>query len=166
MLPNDSCSLPELAAAVNVWCREQRVQPVSGQASEDLSERTLRFYRTIGLLDAPLSGGGRGYGEKHFLQLVAVRLLQARGLPLRRIRELLQGRPIEELRQIQEQGLAELAQVEAFAPVWTPPTEPEAWRLLPLTPDFLLMARGSANPDAATLAAIRQLLQSRNPEPS
>ena len=33
-------------------------------------------------MDAPLAGGGRGYGEKHRLQLVGIRLLQAEGLPL------------------------------------------------------------------------------------
>jgi DNA-binding transcriptional MerR regulator len=158
MVPIESCSLPELASAVNAWCREQRISPSSGQAAEDLSERTLRFYRTIGLLDAPESGGGRGYREKHFLQLAAVRLLQARGLPLRRIRELLQNRSLQDLRQIQDQGLAVLAQVEPFVAVWPPPTEPESWRMIPITGDFLLLARGSSEPPAETIAKIRQLL--------
>ena len=38
------------------------------------------------------SGGGQGYSEKHRLQVIAVRLLQSQGVPLRRIRELLLGR--------------------------------------------------------------------------
>ena len=162
MAISEPCSLLELADAVNVWCRTQRVFPSSGQAAEDLSERTLRFYRTIGLLDAPESAGGRGYGEKPFMQLVAVRLLQARGLPLRRIRELLQSRSLPDLQRIQEQGLAEIAQaeMEISSSRWTPPAQPESWRMLPLTGDFVLLARGTSEPDASTLEAIRRLLQS------
>lgn len=157
-MPFESRSLLELASSVNGWCRDQGVVPASGQAAEDLSERTLRFYRTIGLLDGPATGGGRGYGEKHFLQLVAVRILQARGLPLRRIRELLQSRTMEELRRVQEQGLAELAQLAPPPAVWNAPPQPESWRMIPLNGDFLLLARGSSGPDEETLGKIRQLL--------
>jgi DNA-binding transcriptional MerR regulator len=156
----DSYTLPELAAEVNGWCRDQGVLPSSGQAAEDLSERTLRFYRTVGLLDAPDCGGGRGYGEKHFLQLVAVRLLQARGLPLRRIRELLQSRPLEDLRRIRAEGLAELTGEVGLPPRWSPPARPETWRMIPLNGDFFLMSRGAGDPDARVLAEIRKLLQS------
>lgn len=155
-----SYSLADLAIAVNGWCRDQGVLPSSGQAADDLSERTLRFYRTIGLLDAPDCGGGRGYGEKHFLQLVAVRLLQARGLPLRRIRELLQSRSLEDLQRIRTEGLAELTRPGDLRPGWTPPVRPETWRMIPLTDDLFLVSRGAGDPDARTIAAIRDFLQS------
>src|SRR5450755_629473 len=100
-------SIEELAKAVNDWCEEHGIVPASGQAGESVSERSIRYYRTAGLLDAPESGGGAGFSEKHFLQLVAIRILQSQGVPLSRIRELLFGRSIRELRTIQSRGLAE-----------------------------------------------------------
>ena len=44
-------SLRKLAEAVNEWCSEKGFVPVSGQAAENLSERSLRYYRTLGILD-------------------------------------------------------------------------------------------------------------------
>src|SRR6266446_558718 len=100
-------SLRELADAVNRWCRQHHVAPLSGQAGEEVTERNIRYYRAIGLVDAPESGAGQGFTEKHRLQLIAIRLLQANGLPLRKIRELLFGRSARELREIQTRGLRE-----------------------------------------------------------
>jgi DNA-binding transcriptional MerR regulator len=156
MAPSTTFSLAELAVAVNDWCRERSVLPANGQAAEDLSERSLRFYRTIGLLDSPDSGGGRGYGEKHLLQLIALRLLQGRGLPLRRIRELLQSRSLDELRRIRDEGLAEL---ETSSAAWAPPISPSTWQMIPLNQDFLLLSRNASLPPPETLTAIRRLLE-------
>jgi len=152
----ESYSIPDLAEAVNAWCREHGIAPSNGQAAEDLSERSLRYYRTIGLLDAPESGGGRGYGEKHLLQLIAVRLLQARGLPLRRIRELLQTRTVEDLRRIRAEGLAEWE--EAAGTPWPAPRVDESWRMIPVSPDYLLLSRKNQPLSPESLAAIRRIL--------
>jgi DNA-binding transcriptional MerR regulator len=51
-------------------------------------------------MSAPESGGGRGYGRRHLLQLKAIRVLQTQGLPLSRIQQLLFGRSDVELKQI------------------------------------------------------------------
>lgn len=136
-------SISELVQAVNEWCEEHGVSPVSGQAAERITERNVRFYRTVGLLDAPDSGGARGYGEKHRLQLVSVRLLQARGVPLRQIRELLHGRSLEELRRVESQGLRELKQIVAKSPVLPPalPIAGETWSVAPLDEHLLLLSR-------------------------
>jgi DNA-binding transcriptional MerR regulator len=82
---------------VNAWCHERGLRPANGQAARDLSARTLHYYRSSGLLDPPETGAGRGYGQRHFLQLAAIRILQAQGLPLSRIQQLLFGRSDEEL---------------------------------------------------------------------
>jgi DNA-binding transcriptional MerR regulator len=131
-------SVDELADQVNQWCHQHNVSPASGQAGERMTERNIRYYRTLGLLDPPQVGGGRGYGEKHLLQLKGVRLLQAQGLPLSRIRELLFGRTVEELRQIEERGLAEwgAARVTAFRP-----SPNESWGVTPLDDEFLIISR-------------------------
>ena len=133
----ESFSLEELSARINAWCGEHGVAPVSGQAGEVVSERNIRYYRTLGLIDAPAGGG---YGEKHLLQLTAVRLLQARGQPLRRIRELLHGRSVRELREIHRRGLSE-AQRTATSSRMTMPSGEELWRAIPLNEDFLLVSR-------------------------
>jgi DNA-binding transcriptional MerR regulator len=133
----ESFSLEELSARINTWCDEQGVAPASGQAGEAVSERNIRYYRTLGLIDAPEGGA---YGEKHLLQLTAVRLLQAQGLPLRRIRELLYGRSLAELREIRRRGLEE-AQRATMAVRVALPAQDELWRVIPLDEDFLLISR-------------------------
>jgi hypothetical protein len=147
----------ELVEAVNQWCDRHGIVPASNQAGERMTERNVRFYRTMGLVDAPESGGGRGYGEKHRLQLMAVRLLQSQGLPLRRIRELLPGRSIVDLRRIEKQGLAEIgsAVLPAFRLV-----PGEDWRMMPLDGEFLIISRHHRALPPELLEQIRNLLQS------
>src|SRR5215510_9004952 len=142
---NATHTVEQLAEAVNSWCLEHEVAPASGQAGERMTERNVRYYRTLGLVDPPLAGGGIGYGEKHRLQLIAIRLLQAQGLPLNRIRDLLLGRTLDALREIEKRGLAELekAAVTVFRP-----TSSESWMMTPLDEDFLLVSRrGRGIPD-------------------
>ena len=63
---------------------------------------------------------------------------QAQGLPLNRIRELLFGRTVEELRRIEKQGLDELKEswVTRFQP-----SSAEWWGVTPLDEEFLLISR-------------------------
>ncbi len=131
-------TVEQLAESVNAWCDRHDVAPASGQAGERMTERNVRYYRTLGLLDAPLAGGGTGYGAKHLLQLIAIRLLQAQGLPLNRIRDLLLGRTLDELKEIEKRGLAELenAEVTVFRP-----TSSENWTMTPLDEEFLIVSR-------------------------
>ena len=103
-------------AAANRWCRDQGIRPLSGQTSEELTVRTVRFYRVKGLIDAPLTAKG-GYRRKHFLQLCAIRILQARAQPLNRIQELLFGRSEEELEEIRRRGIEELPPKSAPLPL-------------------------------------------------
>ena len=150
-------SLSELAAAVNQWCAEARLEPANGQVGEAITERNIRFYRTTGLIDAPTSGGGRGYGERHLLQLTAIRILQAQGLPLRRIRELLFGRSLTELREIRTRGRAEARTAHAASPAFVPG---EAWQLVPVTPDLAVLHRPGLRLTAEKMRQIRWLLES------
>jgi DNA-binding transcriptional MerR regulator len=146
-------TVSELAEQVNGWCEEHGISPANGQAGEVVTERNIRFYRTTGLLDAP-EGGGHGFGEKHLLQLIAIRLLQAQGLPLRRIRELLYGRSLADLRQIQRRGLAERRRSSPGLVALSPPGGEEVWRVIPLDDDFSLISRRGSTLSAAQRAAI------------
>lgn len=151
-------SLEDLAGRVDEWCAGHGVVPAAGQAAEALSERTVRYYRTLGLMDGPEAAGG--YGEKHFLQLTAVRLLQARGLALRKIRELLHGRSTAELRELQRRALREQAAAAASAlPRPLPTAAEEMWRMIPLDPDFTLASRRGEPITEAQRAAILRVLR-------
>ena len=134
---SESITLEVLSERINTWCEEHGVAPANGQAGLVVSERNIRYYRTLGLVDAPEGGG---YGEKQLLQLTAVRLLQSQGLPLRRIRELLYGRSVLELREIRRRGLAE-AQSAMTAMRVALPMQDELWRVIPLDEDFMLVSR-------------------------
>ena len=135
---NDGFSAQQVADLVNQWCDEHSVFPANGQAGEQMTVRNIRYYRTLGLLDAPEIGGGQGFGEKHRLQLIAIRLLQAQGLPLSRIQQLLFGRSLEELKEIENRGLVELEEtrVAAFRP-----SGDESWNMMPLNDEFMLVSR-------------------------
>ena len=65
-------------------------------------ERTIRWYTTIGLLDRPIGSRGRTalYGERHVLQLVAIKRRQAAGRTLAEIQEELVGATDRTLRRI------------------------------------------------------------------
>jgi DNA-binding transcriptional MerR regulator len=149
-------TLTELAAAVNGWCADHGIVPANGQAADELNERNIRFYRTAGLVDGPDSGGGRGYGEKHRLQLTGIRLLQAEGLPLRRIRELIFGRSLDELREIERRGAADWRQRLATRAA-VPPAGAQ-WAAHELDAEFLLISRRGRQLPPETLTKIKQLL--------
>lgn len=148
-------SLQELAEAVNDWCSDKGFVPASGQAAENLSQRSLRYYRTLGLLDGPLKGEGT-YGERHFLQLAAIRALQSRGMPLRRIQELLYGRDDANLRELLSRAKREQQPVATM-----PPFSAETWNVIPLEGSFALIGRDGARPTADQVAAINRILQKK-----
>ena len=84
-MDQESFSVQELANRANQLCREKGIQPLSRQASAAVSVRNIRYYQSLGLIDAPFSRDGRGYSEIHLRQLTAIRALQAQGLPLAQI---------------------------------------------------------------------------------
>lgn len=57
--------------------------------------RLVRYYTTLGLLDRPAEMRGRTayYRDRHLLQLLAIKTLQARGLSLQAVQAQLAGQP-------------------------------------------------------------------------
>jgi DNA-binding transcriptional MerR regulator len=147
----------ELAESVNCWCEEHQVRPASGQAAEELTERTIRFYRTIGLIDPPLPTCPKTFAEKHKLQLIAIRLLQAKGVKLSRIRSLLYNQSESNLRELARRGADELAGDEWSSAAMV---EPERWTAAPVDRDFLLVSRRGEMLPPAVLEQIRAIVQS------
>src|SRR6266498_1190439 len=72
----------------------------SGRVRSVPDRRAIRWYTTIGLIDRPAQMRGRTalYGERHLLQLVAVKRLQAEGRTLAEIQAQLAGAPDGALR--------------------------------------------------------------------
>ena len=154
-------TIHELAEAVNVWCRNRALEPANGQTASELSARTLHYYRSSGLLDAPESGAGRGYGRRHLLQLKAIRVLQAQGLPLSRIQQLLFGRPDVELEQIAESA-GEIGPLTPNVPL----VSQEKWTTYPLNKQLFLVAREGARLSGTQLEAIRKICNPPHKESS
>ena len=95
--------LAELAAETLAVTRPAGPEGVPARANGRIrdvpNERLIRWYVTVGLVDSPLSRRGRvaRYGQRHLLQLVAVKRRQAEGRSLAEIQVELAGATDEAL---------------------------------------------------------------------
>src|SRR5437763_16385611 len=95
-------TLDELTAQVALALAVDYAGQPSGRVREVPDRRTVRYYTTLGLIDRPAEVRGRTalYSTRHLLQLVAIKRLQARGLPLAEIQSRLVGQPDSALREL------------------------------------------------------------------
>jgi DNA-binding transcriptional MerR regulator len=86
-------TLDELAERVDAALAVDYPGQSSGRVRAVPDRRAIRWYTTIGLIDRPVAHRGRTalYGPRHLLQLVAVKRLQADGMPLVAIQQELAG---------------------------------------------------------------------------
>jgi len=134
MIEREAWTLEELSRRVEEELGRLglRSQP-DGRVSEAPDGRTIRYYGTLGLLDRPaLVEREARYGRRHVLQLVAIKALQAEGLPLARIQERLYGRSNFEL----ETLLRSVAEAPGRRPR---PVPALLWREVPIQPGVKLM---------------------------
>jgi DNA-binding transcriptional MerR regulator len=105
-------TLDELAERVDMALAVDYHGQPSGRVRAVPDRRAIRWYTTIGLIDRPVAHRGRTalYGPRHLLQLVAVKRLQAKGLPLVAIQQELAGATDSQLVRV------------ARLPVGAPPT--------------------------------------------
>jgi DNA-binding transcriptional MerR regulator len=157
-------TLEELARAVQDWCEEHHVFPANGQAAEEITERNIRYYRTLGLLDSPVGNYIKTFTDKHRLQLIAIRLFQAQGLPLRKIRDELYGKGLEDLDALQKQFDKGGKQGVSIAVPLKMPMASESWSVVPLTDEFLLVSRQNKQLPRSIIEKINLLLRSVRPE--
>jgi DNA-binding transcriptional MerR regulator len=98
--PDATLTLDELSTEVGRLLEEKALldAQADGRVAAAPDARTVRYYGTLGLVDRPsiLEREAR-YGRRHVLQLVAIKALQARGLPLAEIQARLYGRSNSEL---------------------------------------------------------------------
>src|SRR6058998_412285 len=86
-------TIDELGTQVALALSVDYKGPPNERVREVPDLRTIRYYTTLGLLDRPAQLRGRTalYGRRHLLQLVAIKRLQSRGLPLAEIQAELSG---------------------------------------------------------------------------
>lgn len=161
---NNEYTWEELATTVQEWCEEHHVLPANGQAAEQITERNIRYYRTIGLLDPPLGNYTRTFSDKHRLQLIAIRIYQAQGLPLRKIRDELYGKSLEDLVALEKQVRKRGKQAISMPALLQMPHTCESWSVLPLSGEFLLVSRRNKPVPGSIIEKINQLLRSACPE--
>ena len=92
-------SIEELVELAGRWTPAVAAGQSRHKVTEVPTERTLRYYVTMGLIDRPLGyeGTRARYGFRHFLQVLSIKALQARYFPLRKVRSTISGRPDAEL---------------------------------------------------------------------
>jgi DNA-binding transcriptional MerR regulator len=95
-------TLDELSAQVALALAVDYPGQASGRVRDVPDVRTIRYYTTLGLIDRPAQMRGRTalYGERHLLQLVAIKRLQAKGLALTEIQTRIVGQTDAVLRQL------------------------------------------------------------------
>lgn len=157
----DKCSIGVLADEVNEWCKQHGVEPLHNGSGLKVTSRNVRYYQTLGLVDRPLSGDGLGFSEKHRLQLIAIRLLQAKGFPLSKIQNLLSGRSEDDLREVERSGVSEM-KLAAMHPL---PGSAGDWHVAPIAADLFLLTRLGRDITPAQRLKIQEILSPGNLEP-
>jgi DNA-binding transcriptional MerR regulator len=100
-------TIAELADASAAALDALGIAARNGQVRDRPDARTIRYYGTLGLIDAPAEITGRTarYGGRHLLQILAVKAVQARGDSLADAQRTLVGASDEELRSVIGPGL-------------------------------------------------------------
>src|SRR5215471_17132937 len=128
-------TIAELADASAAALDALGIAARNGQVRDRPDVRTIRYYGTLGLVDRPAEMTGRTavYGDRHLLQVLAVKALQARGATLADVQRTLVGASEPELRAAVGPGLpGALAAVAGPAPArparafWRTPPLPAA----------------------------------------
>jgi DNA-binding transcriptional MerR regulator len=83
--------LDDLVSTASGFISRVTTPPVDGRVAPYPDTRTVRYYQTIGILKKPLRYEGRNaiYGYHHLVQLLAIKLMQGRGLSLAQIQNAL-----------------------------------------------------------------------------
>ena len=163
-------TLDELAEQVDAALAVDYPGQPSGRVRAVPDRRAIRWYATIGLIDRPVAHRGRTalYGPRHLLQLVAVKRLQARGLPLVAIQQELAGATDAQLARVARlpaQSEPPLAAIASGGATRSPATgdaldggRPQRsgfWRAQPAAFAVPATSDDSAPDPAASIAALR-----------
>jgi DNA-binding transcriptional MerR regulator len=142
--------LPEFAAVCERVMSELDLEQVRGTVTSVPDERTIRYYLAEGLIQSSEERQGTAsvFGYLNVLQLVAVKKLQAEHLPIRKIRELVDGKNEQELETLLGVG----------AQSGKRPNDSEAKRYLEslLAPSMSRLPGSNTRPRSASMSAADQ----------
>jgi DNA-binding transcriptional MerR regulator len=129
-------SLEELSQISQTELEQRRIPNPGGRVSQVPSARTIRYYTSLGLVDRPMGyeGGVAMYGQRHLLQLLAIKVLQAEYLPLPEIQKQLFGRGEDDLKEI-----IDSATRAEPAPASAPKPRLETWTTRRILPGLRLL---------------------------
>ena len=125
--------------------------------------RTIRYYTSLGLIDRPtIEGRQARYTKRHVLQVLAIKALQARLLPLSDIQSRIYGRTDHEL-ELMLTAFAEAA--DQGAPITAVGSgagqgnqiQTVIWREVEVEPGLKLMVEATWVPDEDVDAAVERL---------
>ena len=128
-------SLDDVVAAVEQLLQDAGADDrrADGRVSPVPDARTVRYYTTLGLVDRPrIVDREARYGQRHILQLAAIKRLQADGARLADVQRRLYGRSDAEL---------EALLATAAAPRRESRAQPVAWREVEVVPGLRLVAQ-------------------------
>lgn len=134
--PQDAMSLEQLTLEAGRHLEDLGLlgaQP-DGRVAGAPDARTVRYYGTLGLVDRPgIVNREARYGRRHLLQLVAVKALQARGLPLADVQSKLYGCSNPELENLLRAVAQDRPQPPAVIPL--------RWREVTVEPGFKIQVQ-------------------------
>jgi DNA-binding transcriptional MerR regulator len=117
-----------------------------GRVAPAPDARTVRYYGTLGLLDRPrIVDREARYGPRHVLQLVAIKALQALGMPLGDVQQNLYARSNSEL-----ESLLNTVTIDRSAK--GPAVQPVRWHEVVLEPGVKLMVKDGWSPSMSPAA--------------
>lgn len=98
---NGTWTIAELTDHVAGVLSDKDAGQANGRVREVPDARTIRWYQTTGLVDRPgMRGRTASYGQRHLLQLLAIKRLQGQGEPLASIQARIAGASDKELAEI------------------------------------------------------------------
>jgi DNA-binding transcriptional MerR regulator len=157
-------SLDDVVAAVERLLQDAGVDDrrADGRVSPVPDARTVRYYTTLGLVDRPrIVDREARYGQRHILQLAAIKRMQADGARLADVQRRLYGRSDAEL---------EALLATAAAPRRESRAQPVAWREVEVVPGLRLLAQadwtfqGTEDEVMARVGAALEVLSTRRPQ--
>lgn len=160
VIQNPQLTLEELRIEVEQALNTYRL--LGAQQDHRVSQapdiRTIRYYTSLGLIDRPtIEGRQAKYGKRHVLQVLAIKALQARLLPLSDIQSRIYGRSDQEL----EAMLAAFADAAESSPDIEPSkaarVQPVVWREVVVEPGLKVMVEASWVPEEDLESAIDRL---------
>ena len=163
----DDFTIDELVSTTADLIRQTALTQARYKVTQTPDIRTVRYYSATGLLPKPLGSRGSAalFGYRHLLTLLAIKILQARFLPLQQVREVLAPLDEKGLEKLIQQGIPDepvdtLVRRESAAANLERPrsrgakasTTPRARRpeLTPFEPALPLSGMGAPGPDAST----------------